>query len=419
MVRTWHSISGPSGGSGGTLALALLLSVSCSRGEPPAAAMRDALPRDLPNLVEALRQEAGAPGAILGVGRGDQLAVVASGLADREKGTALTPSSPYYLGSIAKTYTAATVLRLAEEGKLFLDDPLARFLPTFPRASEITVRHLLSHTSGLKDFYAYLYSRPERAEMIELVTKRWQQEELIALAGRFGHWFDPGTDWDYSNGGYFLLGVVIEKASGLTLPEAYRHYLYAPLGLEHTAIAEHEAGIPPLPTGYMGPVKSWKHSEMFGELGPTTVLDSSPVEWGAGGVVAPANEAIRFLRGVLVGDLLQAASREAMTTFRSTPELGVPGPNAPAGANANDGYGLGLVRMERAGTTIEGHGGLFTGHTAGLWYLPACDVTVAVYFNRGFVNQRAILDRLLPVVAGPDCQSNGVGPSGRASNPPP
>lgn len=344
----------------------------------------------------------GAPGAILGVDTGDgPVRVVASGLADREAGTLMTPDSPCFLGSISKTYTAVAVLRLVEQGRLSLDDPVARFLPSFPRGSEITIRHLLEQTSGLKDFYMYLYYRPDRKEMIELVTKSWSQEELLELAGRFGHWFEPGTDWAYSNVNYYLLGVIVERAGGVPLPEAYRRSIYEPLGLRRTWLAWHEEARGPLPTGYMGPVKEWKHSEMFGELGATTVLDKSPVEWGAGGLAAPVEEAIGFLRGLFEGKLLAPASIEDMARFRSIPPLGGvvdAEPGAPS-----DGYGLGLIQMERAGVTLLGHGGLFTGHTAGLWHIPDCGVTIALYFNRGFVNFRAALDQIVPgVTRNPD-----------------
>ena len=340
-----------------------------------------------------------APGAILGVDAGDGHArVVASGLADREAGTPMDPGAPFFLGSVSKTYTAVTVLRLAEEGRLSLDDTIDRFLPSFPRGSEITIRHLLAHTSGLKDFYTYLYYRPDREEMIELVMKEWKQEELLELAGRFGHWFDPGTDWAYSNVNYFLLGVIVERVGGVPLPEAYRRSIHEPLGLRRTWLAWHEKALGTWPTGYMGPVQDWQHSEMFGELGATTMLDRSPVEWGAGGVVAPADEGIRFLRGLFEGKLLAPASLEAMTRFRSTPPLGgVADANAAPGGSS-EGYGLGLIRMERAGLTLLGHGGLFTGHTAGLWRIPDCGVTIALYFNRGFVDVRAALDQIVPVV---------------------
>jgi D-alanyl-D-alanine carboxypeptidase len=352
----------------------------------------------LGRLLDEVREEVGAPGAILGVMTHDgPPIVVASGVADRESGRPLVPEDPFYLGSVSKTYTAATVLRLRDAGRLSLDDPLARFLPDFPRAPDITVRQLLAHTSGLKDFYGYLYYRPERGEMVELVTRRWTEEELLELAGGFGHWFEPGTDWSYSSTNYYLLGVVVERASGRTLPATYRHGLFEPLGLDGTWLAWHEPPRGTPPTGYLGKVEGWEHSAMFGDLGPTTVLDRSPVEWGAGGLVAPAAEAMRFLDALMHGELLSPGSLDAMTTFQNTAPLGVREPGA-ADRGQREGYGLGLVRMKRAGVDLLGHGGLFTGHTAGLWHAPACGITLVLYFNRGFVDQRAVLDRVLPVV---------------------
>ncbi len=271
------------------LAAVVLGSCSCGSRGRDLAEKHQGRETELRSLLDELREEAGAPGAILGVLAGDDPPiVVASGYADRDARRLMAPQDPYFLGSITKTYTAVTVLRLAEEGLLSLDDTLDRFLPSFPEGSKITLRHLLAQTSGLKDFYIYLYLRPDRAEMIELVTKRWSEEELLALSSRFGRYFDPGTDWDYSSTNYFLLGVIAERASGLPLPEAYRRYVYQPLGIHRTWLHQHEKALAPLPTGYMGKVESWKHSEMFGELGATTVLDQSSVELAAGGLVAPA-----------------------------------------------------------------------------------------------------------------------------------
>lgn len=353
---------------------------------------------ELQSLLDRLRKEAGAPGAILGITSGDgSLQVVASGQSDREAGKPMTPGLPYFLGSITKTYTAVVVLRLAEEGRLSLDDPVARFLPAFPEGSKVTLRHLLTHTSGLKDFYSYFYYRPDREEMIRLVTKRWTEEELLELSGRFGRWFDPGTDWDYSNTGYYLLGVIIERASGLTLTEAYRRYIYQPLGLRRTWLAQQEAARGQLPVGYMGPVEGWKHSEMFGELGATTILDRSSVELSAGGLAAPAEESLQFLRGLFTGKLLSSASLQAMQGFRATPPLGLFS-QSTAPPSRFEGYGLGLVKIERAGVTLLGHGGLFTGHAAGLWHLPDRGITIALYLNRGLIDQRPALDQVIHFV---------------------
>jgi D-alanyl-D-alanine carboxypeptidase len=379
--------------------------LGCSPGQRPPDGQ---LETRLGGLLDSARIAAEAPGAILGILESGQPAIVVGrGSLDLAGATPIEPNQPFFLGSVSKTYTAAVILRLAELGRLSLDDRITRFLPGFPRGTEITVRHLLGHTSGLKDFYSYLYYRPDRHEMIDFVTRSWTQPELLELAGRFGHWFAPGADWSYSNTGYYLLGVIAERASGLSLPEAYRRYLYQPLALEYTWLAFHEPDKGALGVGHLGPVEGWKHSEMFGALGPTTVLDRSPVEWGAGGVAASATDGLSFLHGLMTGRLLADSTLAAMTTFRPTPPLGVQARSDSAAPV--DGYGLGLVRMSRAGFTLVGHGGLFTGHTAGLWHVPECGFSVALYFNRGFVGQREVLDRLMTAVGG---GSLGIGHCG-------
>jgi D-alanyl-D-alanine carboxypeptidase len=318
----------------------------------------------------------------------------------------MAPDDSWFIGSATKTFTAAVILRLAEERRLSLDDPLGRFLPDFPDADRITLRHLLAQTSGLKDFYLYLYLRPDRAEMIELVTREWTEAELLGLAGRFGRHFEPGTDWDYSSTNYYLLGVVIERVTGTTLAQAYRRYLGDPLGLASTWLHRHETALGTVPIGYLSPVAAWKHAEMFGALGPTTNLDRSSVELAAGGLVASAADGTRFLSALVGGRLLADASLAAMRSYRATPPLGLnSGPRPPD--LPPDGYGLGLVRLVRPGFTLEGHGGLYNGHTAGLWSIAGTDRVVALYFNRGFIDQRAALDRIVPAVLG------GVGAASR------
>lgn len=352
----------------------------------------------LRTVADSVRTASGAPGVIVAV-RTPSGAVhrAASGVADRESGRPIQVDDAFRLGSVSKMYTSTVVLRLVEDGLLSLDDRLSHFLPGFPRGEEVSIRDLLAHTSGLRDFYLYLYLRPDRAEMIELVTRRWSAEELLDLSARFGFSFDPGSEWAYSNTNYYLLGVVIERVTGRPLAQAYRSYIYEPLGIEDTWLSEHEPPRVPLrTTGYMGHVDAWKHSEMFGELGPTTVLDRSPVEWGAGGLASTATGAIGFLRGIMHGMLLGAEQLAAMQSFRDTPRQGI---GRASGVTKPDGYGLGLVRLELPGATLVGHGGLFTGHTAGVWYLPSCGVTIALYMNRGFVGQRDALELIVSSLA--------------------
>jgi len=352
---------------------------------------------DLGAILDEVRRSVGSPGAIMAVGHRDgSVDRYASGVSDLESLRPVQATDAYHLGSIAKTLTAAVVFRLVEEGRLRLDDSLSRFLPDFPRGDEIELHNLLQQTSGLKDFYLYLYLRPDREEMIAAVTREWTQPELIELAGRFGHHFDPGDDWDYSNTNYFLLGVVVERASGMTLAEAYRHYVFDPLGMDRSWLVLYEPDRAELPlTGYLGPVAGWAHSDMFGELGPSTVLENSNAEWGAGGVVSTGDDALLFLRGLLNGGLLSSASLERMLESVPAVSLGAGGAEFGVPKDISSAYGHGIMRTRRPTYDLLGHGGIFAGHTAGLWHVPDSGLDVAVYFNRGFVPQRLLLDKLV------------------------
>ena len=376
---------------GAALGLLLVASAACSTGGDRQGALQ--------SLADAVRAEVEAPGAILGLRLPDgEVLVAASGVSDRGATRPLRPEDGFFLGSVSKIYTAVAVLKLVEDGRLRVDEPLSAHLPEVPRAEDLRVDHLLRHTSGLRDFYSYLYFRPDREEMIELVTRDWHPDEVFALIRRFGFSFEPGSEWSYSNTNYWLLGVLIERVTGRPLAEAQRELVLDPLGLDETWLALHEPARASLDiTGHMGTVDGWAHSEMFGDLGPTTIIDRSPIEWGAGGMAATASDAVSFLSDMMDGRLLAPPTVAGMTTFTDTPALGLDSRLASP-SSGPDGYGRGLVRMQRPGHSLVGHGGLFAGHTSGVWYVRDCGLTVSLYFNRGFVGQRAAIDRILDAV---------------------
>lgn len=195
----------------------------------------------LQTVADSVLVVSGAPGVIVAVRTpSGALHRAASGVADRESGRPIRVDDAFRLGSVSKTYTATVVLRLVEDGLLSLDDRVSQYFPGFPRGDEVSVRQLLDHTSGLRDFYLYLYLRPDRDEMIALVTRRWSEQELVELSARFGFSFDPGAVWAYSNTNYYLLGVIIERVTGRPLGHAYQTYIYEPLEITDTWLGEHE-----------------------------------------------------------------------------------------------------------------------------------------------------------------------------------
>ena len=134
------------------------------------------------------------------------------------------------------------------------------------------------------------------------------------------------------------------------------------------------------------------------------------MELSAGGLAAPAEESIQFLRWLFAGKLLAPASLEAMQGFRATPPLGLFS-KSTAPPSKFEGYCMGFVKIERAGVTLLGHGGLFTGHSAGLWHIPERGITIALYLNRGLLDQRAALDQVIHLVT--RSSASPARPSGR------
>ena len=168
-------------------------------------------------------------GTIL-VARGGQVLVSRGyGNADLEQSLAPTPATPFAVGSISKTFTAAAIVMLAQQGRLQLTDPVAKFLPGFVHGDSITITQLLEHSSGLADYYSWPAYAAGRMEPIanEVFLSHAQAEPLE---------FPPGTRSSYSNTGYFVLAAIVEKASGISYPDFLARNLFRPLGMKRSGV---------------------------------------------------------------------------------------------------------------------------------------------------------------------------------------
>lgn len=178
---------------------------------------------------ELMRDYAGAnPGASVLVLKDGEPRIRASyGFADLEARIPVTPATNFRLASVSKQFTAAGILLLSEQGKLRLDDRLTQWIPSLPPvAREMTLRHLLTHTSGLIDY--------EDVMSPTQTTQLSDQDVLRLLESQDRTYFAPGTGYRYSNSGYVLLGLVIEKASGQTFTDFLRQRIFEPLGMRNT-----------------------------------------------------------------------------------------------------------------------------------------------------------------------------------------
>ena len=160
------------------------------------------------------------------------------GLANLEHREKASPATDYRLASVSKQFTAAAILLLAEDGKLALDDSIRHWLPTLPaNTDKVTLRQLLSHTGGLIDYEDLI--PPAQTTQVN------DQDVLKLLSATSKSYFAPGTSYRYSNTGYVLLGLVVEKASGESLPAFMQQRIFKPLHMDHTLLYVHDAKIVP------------------------------------------------------------------------------------------------------------------------------------------------------------------------------
>jgi len=188
-----------------------------------------ALVRQVDAIANQVLQSTGVPSASVAVVRNGRLAYAnAYGAAKLEPRLAASPDMRYAIGSISKQFTAVAVLLLQQDGKLKLDDPVSRFIPGLTRGNEVTVRQLLSHTSGYQDFWPQDYVMPMmlQATTPQAIADRWAKQPLD---------FDPGSRWQYSNTNYTLAGMVVEKASGMPFFQFVRSRILVPAGLASAA----------------------------------------------------------------------------------------------------------------------------------------------------------------------------------------
>ncbi len=173
--------------------------------------------------------------AVLVVKDGRKVFEFCRGAADMRTGRPISAATNFRLASVTKQFTAAAVMLLVRDGRLSYDDRLGRFFPGFPDyGKDITVRELLRHTSGLPDYEDLMAPAPAGRPMEEIQIKDAGVLELLMHAGAGK--FEPGTKWAYSNSGYVLLGLIVEKVSGLPFPSFMRERIFAPLGMNRTVV---------------------------------------------------------------------------------------------------------------------------------------------------------------------------------------
>lgn len=309
------------------------------------------------------------PGFALAVVReGRVVKLAAFGKADVELDVAATPRTVFQIQSITKTFTSAAILMLAEQGKLGLDDPVGAHLAGTPETwKDITVRRLLSHTSGIKDFI----NEPTASLRIDVT-----EEEVLAATAPRPLNFPPGERYAYSNTNYHLLAMIIRKLTGLWYGDFLKERIFAPLGMSDTRIVSLAEIIPGRAAGYHWRDGSFRNGDFVTE---------SVLSYGGGGIVSTAEDMAKWAAAFESETLL----KKSTIAQAWTPANLVNGKDAP--------YGLGWSIDAMNGHRGFGHGGgHVTGFSSYLLVYPDDRLAVVVLANvRG-----ARLGRLAQQIAG-------------------
>jgi D-alanyl-D-alanine carboxypeptidase len=350
MRSSWHFL----------FCLTLLASMNVVRaqspkpGEPPKTF-------DLPAIdayVAAQVREQGYPGLSLTILREGKV-VLAKGYGKRslEDGPPVEPDTAFSVGSVTKQFTCASVLLLAEEGKLSVNDTVAKYYPKLAQAGQVTLHDLMSHTSGYPDFYP-----------LDFVDRRLRQpiqgDDLLATYAGSNLDFEPGARWSYSNTGYTLLGRVVEKASGKPFGRFLEERILGPLGMTHSAFE---------------PGSDWK-SPTVGytsfALGPVEPAEPESRGWlgAAGGLWASGPDLARWDLALMEGRVLKPGSFRVMVS-----------PKALSSGIPTD-YGCGLHVQHVDGETVLTHGGAVSGFLSINAMVPRTKSAVILLTNSEHLN---------------------------------
>jgi len=315
-------------------------------------------PDQLSSLDQRIRAYLAAnniPGALIALAsKGEVFHLETYGLADVELAVPVSANSVFEIGSISKQFVATAAMLLVQEGKLGLDDPIATHLSAIP--SEwlgVTVRQLLTHTSGIPDY--------EEIASYDIYGERLTPEEIIKIAHSRPMDFAPGQGWYYSNTGYFLLSMIVERVEGLPLGQVLKTRIFDPVGMSQTRLADPEDIIEHRVAGY------W-----INKTG--ALINRRPTETsstlGAGGILSSVYDLAKWDAELYGDDLLSEESKALMWQRTQLPNGDLTR------------YGFGWFVNPYNGLNRQYHGGQVAGFVAQFARFPEHELSVILFMNR-------------------------------------
>jgi D-alanyl-D-alanine carboxypeptidase len=306
-------------------------------------------------VAAAALQSTGVPAASVAVVKNGQIVFVkAYGNAKLDPPTPATSAMRFSIGSVSKQFTASAILMLQEEGKLSLDDKVSRFLPDLTRANDVTIRELLSHTSGYQDYWPQDYVMPNMLQPVDAqkILDQWARKPLD---------FEPGTKWQYSNTNYVIAGLIAEKAAGMPLMDYLRKRIFSILDMKSVTDIDQKRLTESDPVGYM----------RYG-LGPLRKAPKEGPGWlfAAGELAMTAEDLAKWDISIIDQKLMKPSSYgqlEAETVLKN---------------GVGTQYGLGVSVRNSGGRKMVEHNGEVSGFTSENIVFPDDRIAIVVLTNQ-------------------------------------
>jgi D-alanyl-D-alanine carboxypeptidase len=308
--------------------------------------------------IAVYQERAGAPAISVYVDQGGTGIFRADvGLADVDARRAVGPDSVYGIGSITKSFTAHAILTLVTAGRLKLDDTVASILPDYKGpGAKVTIAQLLTHTSGIPNYVNEIPGLQPRLRRSEM-----QRAEVLAAFEPLPLQFEPGSRWSYSNSGYYLLGLIVERVSGKSYYDYLRDDVLKPLGITRVWSGDDREIVPMRVHGYDWGARGLENATPWFYLVP----------FSAGSLLATSEELARYRRAMFTSPAVPARVKELLTT------------EVPLSGGESTGYTLGALEKSQFGGLLKyAHSGEIWGYAAAHAYYPTRDTTIVVLSNR-------------------------------------
>ncbi len=350
---------------------------------------RASLPAAIDSVVQSFLKDGKAAGMSVAVVKGrDTIALKGYGMADLELDVPTPAHAVYEIGSVTKQFTAASILLLQEEGKLSIDDEITKILTDYPTQGHVvTIRRLLDHTSGIKGY-------TEMPVFNALMSRHLPKDTLVKLFQKEPFDFSPGEMQVYNNSAYFLLGLIVEKVSGMSYADFVKQRLFDKVGMTDSQYCSERTIIKRKVKGY--------------DMGPVSLVNKGLLDhtwpYSAGSLCSSAADLVSWNRALHGGRVLSAASYKSMTT------------PAVLGDGTRLRYGMGLALHTFNGHRTIEHGGGINGFLSESAYFPDDDAIIIVLVNSaGPVSPNAVTAALADLLLGTVKRDSRAAPGGIAA----